>query len=76
MGDDMAMRNYVKSIVIGAGWSFTAVAEELSKKYNKGYTLQNLSRKLGKKTIKHQEILDIAEIIGYEIKWVKKETDD
>lgn len=70
------MRNYVKSIAIGAGWSLTAVAKELSKKYGKSYTIQNLSNRLGDEAIKYREILDIAEIIGYEIKWVKKETND
>jgi len=72
----MSIRNDIKVLSIKASCNFTEIAKELSEKYNKGYTVQNLSKKLGNKTIKYQEILDIADILGYEIKWVKKETDD
>lgn len=70
----MNMRNDIKSIIIKSGWTLTTVAEELKNKYNKSFTVQNLSQKLIRGTIKHQEILDIAEIIGYKIEWIKKET--
>ena len=36
-------------------------------------SIQNLSQKLKRNTIKYQEMLDIAEKLGYEIKWEKKE---
>ena len=34
--------------------------------------LQNLSNKLSRGTIKYSEIKQIADILGYEIKWIKK----
>lgn len=34
-------------------------------------SIQNLSKKLRRNTIRYQEMLDIAEKLGYEIKWVK-----
>lgn len=76
MGDDMNIRNEIKSIITKSGWTLTAVAQELDEQSGKSFTVQNLSQKLIRGTIKYQEILYIAEIIGYEIKWVKKETDD
>ena len=36
-------------------------------------SIQNLSQKLKRNTIKYQEMLDIADFLGYEIRWVKKE---
>lgn len=38
-----------------------------------GTSIQNFSQKLKRNTIKYQEMLDIAEKLGYEIKWIKKE---
>ena len=34
-------------------------------------SIQNFSNKLKRNTIRYQEMLDIAEKLGYEIKWVK-----
>lgn len=36
-------------------------------------SIQNLSQKLKRNTIKYQEMLDIADFLGYEIRWLKKE---
>ena len=72
----MDLGNEIKSIIVKSGWNITGVANALNQKYGQSYTMQNLSQKLIRGSIKHQEVLDIAEILGYEIKWVKKETDD
>lgn len=42
----------------------------LSQKLNKNYSATNLSNKLKRGTISYNEVLMIAEILGYEIKFV------
>ncbi|MFW6030375.1 MAG: LLM class flavin-dependent oxidoreductase [Halanaerobiales bacterium] len=64
-----SISNEIKSKIIVKGFSVKEVANELEKKYKKKYSPQNLSNKLRHETISYKEIKDIAEIIGYQIKW-------
>lgn len=61
----------VKAQLALAGWTLTNVVNEMNKRRDKRNqtTIQNISNKLRRGTIKYSEILEIAEIIGYEIKW-------
>lgn len=71
----MNIRNEIKSYIVSTGWTITDIVKELnkSKDINNQTTPQNLSNKLSRGTIKYIEILEIANIIGYEIKWIKKD---
>ena len=64
--------NEIKAKIIESGWTITDVASKLSNKYKKTYSSQNLSNKLRRQTIQYKEVKEIADIIGYEIKWIKK----
>lgn len=65
------IRRQVKAQLASADWTLTSVVNEMNKKRDKNHqtTLQNISNKLSRGTIKYSEILEIAEIIGCEIKW-------
>ena len=52
--------------------NLTELAESLGKRLNKPYSMQNLSNKLHNETITHREMLIIADIWGYEIKFIRK----
>ena len=60
-----------KSYIIKSGWTISKVQEELNKKNNTTYSVQNLSKKITNETLKYSEVLEIAEIIGYTITWNK-----
>ncbi|NFF77346.1 LLM class flavin-dependent oxidoreductase [Clostridium sporogenes] len=68
----MSIKDDIKSYIVKSGWTLTQVQEELNKKNDTNYSVQNLSKKLNNETIKYKELLQIAEIIGYEIKWITK----
>lgn len=68
----MTVKTDIKSIIIQSGWTMSAVIDALNRKYDRKDTVQNLSNKLTRGTLRYGEALEIAEIIGYEIKWVKK----
>ena len=65
------IRNEIKSYIAKSGITLTEIVSE----YNKTHevtTTQNISNKLTRGTIKYQEVLDIAKIMGYRIVWEKE----
>lgn len=63
----MAIRNKIKAILADEDFTMKALAEELSKKNNKKVTLDTISKKLAKDTIKYREVEEILEVLGYKI---------
>jgi len=55
-----------------AGWSLSSVNDELNKRHNTKYTVQNLSNKLSRGSLQYREAVEIADIIGFEIEWKPK----
>ena len=68
----MSIINDLKKILLDVNVSLTELTAVLSKRLNKPYSMQNLSNKLRKETITHREMLLIADILGYELKFVRK----
>ena len=68
------IRNEVKSKLAESGYSLTYVVEQMNKSRDEEHktTTQNISNKLTRGTIKYSEIREIADIIGYKIKWIKE----
>ena len=54
------------------GLTVTKVKELVNKKYNKTDSNRNLSNKFRNKTIRVSELVEIAEILGYDIYLHKK----
>ena len=42
----MSIKNDIKSYIIKSGWTISKVQEELNKKNNTTYSVQNLSKKI------------------------------
>ncbi len=68
------IRNEVKSYIAQSGYTLTYIVEQMNKSRDEQHktTTQNISNKLSRGTIKYSEIKEIADIIGYKIKWVKE----
>ena len=66
------VRNEIKSYIAQSGWTLTDIVRELNTRREEQTTTQNISNKLTRGTIKYSEVLEIAEIIGYNIKWLPK----
>lgn len=56
------------------GWSLTRVVNEMNSRHpeRKKTTVQNISNKLTRGTIKFSEIIEIADIIGLEVSLIEK----
>ncbi len=68
----MELKDEIKAYIVSSGWSITDLNKELNKLNNTEYTVQNLSSKIRKGSLKYSEVLQIADIIGYEIEWNRK----
>lgn len=69
----MSIINELKKILLDVNVNLTELAEALGKRVNKPYSMQNLSNKLRNETITHREMLIIADILGYDLKFVRRE---
>ncbi len=65
------IRNEVKAYIVRSGWTMTDIVKEMNKARpeDQQTTTQNITNKLARGTIKYSEVLEIARIIGYDIKW-------
>lgn len=68
----MSISKEIKQLVFDRDTTLTYLANELSKRLNKKYTMANLSQKLRKETIPYKEIKLIAEILDYDIRFIDK----
>lgn len=64
--------NELKKILLDVNVSLTELAAALGKRLNKSYSLNNLSNKLRAETISHKEMIIIADILGYDVKFVRR----
>ena len=63
----MTIRNKIKALLASEDLTMKAVAYELSKRKNKKITLDTISKKLVKDTIKYREVEEILDVLGYKI---------
>jgi len=68
----MNIRNYIKSLLALKCITITKLAEMMSEKTGKKYTFRGLSQKIGRESISMKEVFTIADLIGYEIKFIEK----
>lgn len=67
------LKNEIKAKITLSGHTMTELVNLLNLKYDKKTTVQNLSNKLTRETISHKEILEIADVLDYEIIWKRKD---
>ena len=66
------IKNEIKAQITRSGYTMTQLVELLNEKYNKKASVQSLSNKLARGTISFKEVLEIADVLGYKIEWIKK----
>ncbi len=68
----MSFRDDLKAKIIQQGFTLTQVNEELNRRHGTSLGLQNFSNRLKKESFSYLEVVEILDVIGYEIKWDKK----
>ena len=62
----------IKAKIIESGKTLSEVAELLSEKYDERVTIQNLSNKIRRGSLRIDDLERIADVLGYRIEWIKK----
>lgn len=67
------VHNEIKAIIAQNGLTLTEVVNRMNLQRNpdEQTTVQNISNKLARGTIKFSEVLEIASVIGLKIRWDK-----
>ena len=65
----MTAKEQIKIALIQRNMTLTELHKQLIEKYNKDYSLQNLSSKINRNTLKYTEVQEIADILQYDIIW-------
>ena len=69
----MNIRNEIKSIIVREGVTMSEVVHKMAVSYGWSASVANFSEKLKNATLRYREALELAELLGYEIIWRKKE---
>lgn len=65
--EDKNIREQIKYLSAMQGMTMLKLKEEVNKKYNKQDSIRNLGNKLRNRTFRVSELVEITDILGYDI---------
>ena len=68
----MNIRNEIKAKIVRAGFTMQELVDRLSDKYDWSDSVSNLSAKLQRESIRYKEVVELADVLGYDIVWQKR----
>ena len=68
----MDIRNEIKAQIIRAGFTMQELVDRLSDEYDWSDSVSNLSAKLQRESIRYKEVVELADVLGYDIVWQKR----
>lgn len=66
------VRNEIKAQIVRAGYTMQEVVDRLHEEYGWSDSVSNLSAKLQRESIRYKEIMQLADVLGYELIWQKR----
>jgi len=69
------IKNEVKSMIVRSGLTMQQVVDMLSDEYGRSDSVSNFSNKLARGSLRYPEVLELADVMGYDIVWVKRRDD-
>ena len=68
------IKNEIKSIIAKKGMTMTAVVELINNNRDTANktSVQNLNNKLTRESIKYTEMIELADVLGFDIKWIPR----
>ena len=70
--DFMSIRNEIKSQNVRAGFTMQEVVDRLHDEYDWSDSVSNLSAKLQRESIRYKEVVELADVLGYDLIWQKR----
>ena len=68
----MSVRETIKTLLLKENMTLTELAELVNTELGKPYTIDGLSRKLQRQTMKYNEAEMLINLLGYDIKLIKR----
>ncbi|WP_418490119.1 LLM class flavin-dependent oxidoreductase [Frisingicoccus sp.] len=68
----MNVRNEIKAQIIRTGMTMQQVVDLLFDEYGWSDSVSNLSAKLQRESIRYKEVVELADVLGYDIVWQKR----
>ena len=68
----MNIRNEIKAQIVRAGMTMQQVVDLLSDEYGWSDSVSNFSNKLARGSLRYEEAMQLAEVLGYELIWQKR----
>ena len=66
------VRNEIKAQIVRAGFTMQDVVDQLADDYGWSDSVSNLSAKLQRESIRYKEVIELADVLGYDIVWQKR----
>ena len=68
----MNIRNEIKAEITRAGFTMQELVDRLAEEYGWSDSVSNLSAKLQRESIRYKEVVQMADLMGYDIVWQKR----
>ena len=68
----MNIRNEIKAQIVRAGMTMQQVVDLLYDEYGWSDSVSNFSNKLARGSLRYEEAVQLAEVLGYELIWQKQ----
>ena len=68
----MSVRNEIKAQIVCAGFTMQEAVDLLHDEYGWSDSVSNLSAKLQRESIRYKEVVELADVLGYELIWQKR----
>ena len=66
------IRNEIKAQIVRAGFTMQELVDRLHDDYGWSDSISNLSAKLQRESIRYREVIEMADVLGYEIIWQRR----
>lgn len=66
------VRDEIKAQIVRAGLTMQDVVDKLAEDYGWSDSVSNLSAKLQRESIRYKEVIELADVLGYDIVWQKR----
>ena len=67
-----SLKSSYKAHIVRAGFTMQEVLERLHDDYGWSDSISNLSAKLQRESIRYREVIELADVLGYDLVWQKR----
>lgn len=67
----MSLKNDLKAIITKQGFTMSQVNDELNRRHGTNLSFQNFSNRMRKESFSYNEVVEILDVVGYSVEWVK-----